>query len=110
MSLNSELRLHGKKYVSLMENIHLTCNATGSIAAPDGVDWFFKGNRISETNEHWAGRLYEINKKPVPGRSLISEIIIEKATMDDTGHYVCRLTKELAEGFKVNVLNGKFLL
>ncbi|XP_060556110.1 zwei Ig domain protein zig-8-like isoform X2 [Ruditapes philippinarum] len=102
-----ELRLQGTKYVSLMENVHLICNATGSSTAPDGVDWFFNGDPINEMNPRWHGRLYEINKKPLPGRSLISEIIIEKATMEDRGHYVCRLTKVLAEGFKVHVLNDR---
>lgn len=100
-----ELSIHGTKYVSLMEKIHLTCNATGSKKAPDGVDWFFHGNVITETKPQWYGRIVKLNKKPLPGRSLISEIIIEKATMNDTGDYVCRLTKELAQGLKVNVLN-----
>lgn len=92
-----------------MEDIHLICNATGSIKAPDGVDWFFNGDVISESNSLWHDRLVNINKKPLPGRSLISELIIKRASMEDTGHYVCRLTKKLAQGFKVHVLNGKYL-
>ncbi|XP_045156864.2 uncharacterized protein LOC123523219 isoform X1 [Mercenaria mercenaria] len=102
-----ELNLYGTEYVSLMENVHLICNATGSKKAPDGVDWFFNGDLISEMNPQWYGRLIEINKKPLPGRSLISELIIEKATMTDRGHYVCRLTKKIAKGFKVHVLNDR---
>lgn len=91
-----------------MENVHLKCNATGSTKAPDGVDWFFNGDVITEKNPQWYGRLVKINRKPLPGRSLISEIIIEKATMADRGYYVCRFTKQLAKGFNVHVLNGKF--
>lgn len=102
-----ELNLYGTEYVSLMEDIHLICNATGSIKAPDGVDWFFNGDVISESNSLWHDRLVNINKKPLPGRSLISELIIKRATMEDRGHYVCRLTKKLAQGFKVHVLNDR---
>ncbi|XP_060562573.1 uncharacterized protein LOC132722149 isoform X8 [Ruditapes philippinarum] len=88
-----EMQLHGTQYLGVTETIHLICNATGLSTAPDGVDWFFNGDLISERNPRWFGRLYKINKKPVPGRSLISEIMIEKATRDDTGHYMCRPLK-----------------
>ncbi|XP_045156860.2 kin of IRRE-like protein 2 isoform X3 [Mercenaria mercenaria] len=99
--------LYGTQYVSIMENIHLTCNATGTTKTPDGVDWFFNGEIITEMNPRWQGRLVEINKKPLPGRSLISELIIERATIGDRGHYVCRLTKHSANGLKVHILNDK---
>ncbi|KAL4228280.1 hypothetical protein ACF0H5_013711 [Mactra antiquata] len=102
-----ELELSGTEYVSLMEDIRLTCNATGATKAPDQVDWFFDGKIISEMNPQFYGRLYKLSDKPSPGRSLISEIIVEKATMADRGIYVCRLTKDLAKGFTVNVLNDK---
>lgn len=106
--LFSELNLVGTEYVSLMGTIHLKCNATGSTTAPDGVDWFFQGQPIHDNNKSWDGRLVELNSKPVPGRTLISELIIKNVQMADGGHYVCRLTKNLAEGFKVHVLNGKY--
>jgi len=90
----------------LYGEIRLICNATGSTTAPDGVDWFFNGEPVTEIKSRWNGRLVELNQKPSPGRTLISELIVKKVTMIDGGHYVCRLTKTLAEGFKVHVLNG----
>lgn len=100
-----ELHLYGTEFVSILEEIHLICNATGADKAPDAVDWFFNGDVISEGNLSWQDRLVITNRKPLPGRSLISELIIKKARMSDTGHYVCRLTKKLAQGIKVLVLN-----
>lgn len=106
----SELELYGTEYVSLMEDIRLVCNATGATKAPEAIDWFFNGDVISEMKPKWYGRLFKLNRRPSPGRTLTSEIIIEKATMADRGHYVCRLTKKLTKGFKVHVLNGNFVL
>ncbi|XP_052792465.1 zwei Ig domain protein zig-8-like isoform X3 [Mya arenaria] len=102
-----ELELTGTEYVSLMEDIRLVCNATGAQTAPDAVDWFFNGEPITDTRGPWQDRLVRLNNKPIPGRSLISELIIKRATMEDRGHYVCRLTKKLAKGFKVHILNDK---
>ncbi|KAH3838280.1 neural cell adhesion molecule 2-like isoform X2 [Dreissena polymorpha] len=98
------LELTGTEYVSLMEDIRLVCNATGAVQAPDSVDWFFDDEPISEMKP---GRVLLLNWKPMPGRSLISELVIKNVTTDDRGHYVCRLTKTLAQGFKVHVLNDK---
>lgn len=100
-----ELSINGTKYVSLMDNIQLTCNATGALQAFDDVDWFFNGELMTETNPRWFQRYTEINHIPVPGRSLISTIIIERATLNDDGNYVCRATSKLADGMKVHVLN-----
>ncbi|XP_052282467.1 uncharacterized protein LOC127879568 isoform X2 [Dreissena polymorpha] len=102
-----EVELTGTEYVSLMEDIRLVCNATGALKAPDSVDWFFNGEPISEMKPEWFGRILQLNRKPIPGRSLISELVIKRVTMGDRGHYVCRLTKKLAQGFKVHILNDK---
>ncbi|XP_052278307.1 leucine-rich repeats and immunoglobulin-like domains protein 1 isoform X3 [Dreissena polymorpha] len=99
-----ELELTGTEYVSIMEDIRLVCNATGALKAPDSVDWFFDGEPISKMKP---GRILQLNSKPMPGRSLISELVIKNVTTDDRGHYVCLLTKTLAQGFKVHVLNDK---
>lgn len=94
-----------------MGKIHLNCTATGSITAPDSVDWYFNGEPISEIkSSKWQGRMIQRNSKLSYGRKLISELIIEKVQMEDRGQFVCRLTKTIAEGFKVHVLNGKYLL
>ena len=96
-----DLTIRGTEYVSLLENIHLVCNATGVGEAPSGIDWFFDGNPIRE----WNPRVEILKHKPVPGRSYISELIVEKVTMADRGNYVCRSSDRIVKGMKVHVLN-----
>ncbi|KAH3843539.1 hypothetical protein DPMN_117059 [Dreissena polymorpha] len=81
-------------------------NATGVLKAPDAVDWFFNGEPISDIKPEWFGRILQLNRKPMPGRSFISELVIKRVTMDDRGQYACRLAKKLAQGFNVHILNG----
>ena len=100
-----ELHLTGNPVVSINDDIHLVCNATGTTVAPDSVDWFFNGQPVAAIPQ-WHDRLVRINDKPLPGRSLISELIIKRATMDDHGHFLCRLTKTLTQTIKVHILNG----
>jgi len=100
-----ELHLTGKSVVSINDDIRLVCNATGATTAPDSVDWFFNGQPVA-ANPQWHDRLVRINDKPVPGRSLISELIIKHATMEDHVHFLCRLTKTLTQSVKVHILNG----
>ena len=90
-----------------MEDINLKCNATNGLKAFDRVDWFFEGEPLRKSKPRWYGRVQELNRKPYPGRSVISELIIEKATMADRGNYVCRATGKLTAGVKVHVLNGR---
>jgi len=92
----SELHLMGNPFVSINDDIRLVCNATGATTAPDSVDWFFNGQPVAASPQ-WHDRLLRINDKPVPGRSLISELIIKHATMEDHVHFLCRLTKTLTQ-------------
>jgi len=101
-----ELHLTGNPVVSINDDIRLVCNATGATAAPDSVDWFFNGQPVG-ANPRWHDRLVRINDKPLPGRSLISELIIKRATMEDHGHFLCRFTKTLTQSINVHILNGK---
>lgn len=96
-----QLSIRGTEYVSLLENIHLICNATGGTKAPSGIDWFFDGNPVTESNP----RVQILKHRPIPGRSYISELIKEKATLKDRGSYVCRSSDRIVQGLKVHVLN-----
>ena len=104
-----ELSINGTEFVSVKKEIKLTCNSTGAERAPEKVDWFFDGQLINQMLPQWYGRLQELNRIPLPGRSLISTLIIERATMADDGNYVCRQTPKLAKGVKVHILNGEAL-
>lgn len=92
--------------------IKLTCNATGAIRAPLEVDWFFYGERIISTQKRWRDRTRIL--KRTKDRSFISDLIVERSTLEDNGNYVCRSTDvgpvyEVTSIF-VNVLSGKLVL
>lgn len=91
--------------------IKLTCNATGAIRAPLEVDWFFYGERIISTQKRWRDRTRIL--KRTKDRSFISDLIVERSTLEDNGNYVCRSTDvgpvyEVTSIF-VNVLSGKLV-
>ncbi|XP_063433100.1 zwei Ig domain protein zig-8-like isoform X1 [Mytilus trossulus] len=100
------IRLTGTAYLDLHQKINLTCNATGLFRAPDDIDWFHDGNIIDQKDKQWGGRL-KIYKRiqDVPGRMLISELIIERSTLDDRGMYVCRSSENEASSFPVSILD-----
>ncbi|KAK3584854.1 hypothetical protein CHS0354_027596 [Potamilus streckersoni] len=101
-----ELIVKGTEYVEQFNDIHLTCNATGVERAPDDIDWFFQGNRIHTSNPKWQNRIQVLKKKPIPGRSIISELIIQGSTTKDQGNYVCRSSDLNFRSVQVHVLNA----
>ncbi|KAJ8303952.1 hypothetical protein KUTeg_017535 [Tegillarca granosa] len=79
------INLTGTEYVDKDQKINLTCNATGADRAPSDIDWFHEGNRIYTNNKKWRNRIEITKYKPeIPGRSLISSLIIERSTLNDT--------------------------
>ena len=101
------MAISGTEFVNQYSDIRLKCNATGMKRAPDGIDWFFNGNRIHMSNPRWYNRIEILNQRPVPGRSYISELIIHRSTVEDMGNYVCRSTDLNVNSIKVHILNGK---
>lgn len=83
--------------------MHLICNATGGSKAPSEIDWFFKGNPITEADP----RVQILKHRPIPGRWFISELVIERVVLADRGDYACRSSDNIIKGMKVHVLNGK---
>ncbi|XP_033749483.1 uncharacterized protein LOC117334131 isoform X2 [Pecten maximus] len=85
------IEIYGAVFINMYQKLNLTCNATGVTRAPSAVDWFHDGHIISSSDKKYAKRLMILNKVPeVPGRSLISTLIIERCTDADKGNYVCR--------------------
>ena len=85
----------------------LQCNATGEYYPPDEMDWFRNGERLS-SQRHRGVRIskqYSISK-----RTFTSVLVINRASMDDDGTYVCRSSNMQITSTKVHVLNGKLLL
>ncbi|XP_060080546.1 fibroblast growth factor receptor-like 1 isoform X2 [Ylistrum balloti] len=85
------IEITGAVFINIYQKLNLTCNATGMTRAPAAVDWFHDGHIINSSDKKYANRLMILNKVPeVPGRSLISTLIIERCTDADKGSYVCR--------------------
>ena len=110
----SEIKIRGTEYVSLFDQIKLVCNATGAYNAPVDIDWFHNGHLISLSDPVWNDRIKIIENNPrVPGRSLISELIVEHSFSHDAGRYVCRSSdlptdRIITDSMDVNVLNSKY--
>lgn len=87
--------------------LHLICNATGLIRAPDAVDWFKDGQRVHPSNDKWMGRVEILKHESFEGKFYVSELIIDHSKMEDSGHYVCRSTDLAVNSVKVHILNGR---
>lgn len=103
-----EVQIFGTEYVNTNSEINLLCNATSAERAPEYVEWFFNGDKIHTSHPHWFGRTEIVNRRPVPGRSYISELIIYRSTIADHGNYVCRSSDLEINSLIVHILNGKF--
>ena len=88
-------------------DINLLCNATSSERAPEYIEWFFNGDKIHTSHPHWSGRTEIVNRRPIPGRSFISELIIHRSIIEDHGNYVCRSSDLEINSLIVHILNGK---
>ncbi|XP_052217692.1 peroxidasin homolog [Dreissena polymorpha] len=100
-----QVTIYGTEYVNEYSNIQLTCNASGVDRAPDDIDWFFDGTKLTTSHPHWYGRLEITKHRPLPGLSYISEITIQHSTLGDSGNYVCRSSDIEVDSLTVHVLN-----
>lgn len=102
--------------------INLTCNATGPERAPESVDWFHEGHKITADRDKWKGRLsihnyygtdygFPMKYQYTPGRSFISRLVINRSMESDAGTYICRSTPNVeTTSIKVHVLNGTYII
>lgn len=101
----------GTEYVDFSHQIQLRCNASGIDQAPEDIDWFYEGVLIDTNNKKWKNRIEITKYKPqVPGKTLVSELTIERSHQDDMGNYVCRSSELDTTSIKVHVLNGTYSL
>jgi len=74
------------------------------------IDWFHKGHVIQTQHHKWRDRAVITQRIPeVPGRSLISELIIEPSQARDAGTYVCRSSNLDTTSITVHILNSSKL-
>lgn len=106
-SIKSALKLSGTEYVNKGEKLHLICNATGAVRAPEAVDWFYEGNRIHPSNPKWRGRVEILKHESFEGKYFTSELIVDQSQLDDKGSYVCRSSDLTVNSITVHVLNAE---
>lgn len=98
--------MSGSKFVEKDDPIHLVCNSSGVLDAPDNLDWFKDGVKITPDGL----RQIKIDKFHVPAtRTLVSVLQIRHSKMDDAGTYVCRSSDLSTTSIKVHVLNGNIV-
>ncbi|ESO87560.1 hypothetical protein LOTGIDRAFT_166440 [Lottia gigantea] len=95
------MTLTGNRFINLGEKVVLLCNATGGHLIPEEIDWFKDGDIIHTELD----KSVRINKKvDLKSRSLISELIVERSKVTDSGTYICRSSNEDIDSLDVTVL------
>lgn len=97
-----QIQITGQQYVERGDSIVLHCNATGEYYPPDEMDWFHDGHRMSSNERIFITKRYSIVR-----RTFTSTLKIKRASMQDSGTYVCRSSNMQITSTKVHVLNGK---
>lgn len=98
------INISGLLHVDKGQSIKLLCNATGTSAPPDVIDWFKDGLQL-QSNEK---KLVSIKKKfSYPDKTMTSELEIQNAQMSDKGTYTCRTSDLQVTSVNVNVLNAE---
>nr|KAG5709939.1 hypothetical protein BaRGS_029981 [Batillaria attramentaria] len=95
------ISVKGKKYVEKGETIHLVCNATGGSQIPEDIDWFKDGSKIDSSRQN---HIVITKYRSLEQRALISDLIIDRSRMKDTGTYICRSSEKEIDSLKVTVL------
>ncbi|WAR00202.1 LRIG1-like protein, partial [Mya arenaria] len=97
-----EISITGTRFVEFGGRIFLSCNASGTVAPPDVLDWFKNGNKVTTKLR----KDVKIDKKiSYSTNTIVSTLVIFNAYMGDTGTYICRSSSLQATDFKVDVLN-----
>jgi hypothetical protein len=84
------------------------CKANGIERAPETVDWFFKGERITISSLQWKTRVEIVESWFPKERSYVSELTIHRSTVGDQGVYLCRSSDLDIASMTVHVSNGKW--
>ncbi|KAK6179596.1 hypothetical protein SNE40_011917 [Patella caerulea] len=95
------ISVQGKEYVEHGDSIVLECNATGGPIIPDDIDWFKNGDKI---DSHKYSNIVVTKYRSLENRALISHLIIDRSTKDDTGTYICRSSLDEINKKTVTVL------
>ncbi|ESO88169.1 hypothetical protein LOTGIDRAFT_165912 [Lottia gigantea] len=95
------ISVKGKEYVEHGDSIVLECNATGGPHIPEDIDWFKNGDKIDSHKYH---NIIVTKFRSLENRALISRLIIDRSTKEDTGTYICRSSLDEINKKTVTVL------
>lgn len=95
--------------MDLYQKINLTCTATGKSRAPEDIDWFHDSHVIQTHDPKWRDKIVIYKYKPeVPGKTLVSNLIIDVSQEEHGGRYLCRSSDKETAFIEVNILVSKY--
>ena len=94
----------GNIHVEIGDTLHMTCNATESDIPLEDIAWFKDGTDLEGSDRV---RIYK--RLSLKGKTIKSDIYIDRVDMSDTGYYLCRTTDHLTTHKHVQVLNSKYV-
>lgn len=97
---HSGIMITGNFHVEIGDTLHMTCNATESDIPLEDIAWFKDGTDLEGSDRV---RIYK--KLSLKGKTIKSDIYIDRVDMSDTGYYLCRTTDHLTTHKHVQVLN-----
>ncbi|KAH3777222.1 lachesin-like [Dreissena polymorpha] len=99
-----EITISREQYVERGEPVTLHCNVTGQHYTPDEIDWFRNGEKVTSEKHR---RVKLLKQLSIAHKTFISILSIDKATMEDSGVYVCRSSNMHIANTKVHVLSAE---
>ncbi|XP_052230707.1 lachesin-like [Dreissena polymorpha] len=100
----TDISISEEQFVERGEPVTLQCNVTGQHYTPDEIDWFRNGEKVTSEKRRGVKLLKHLS---IVHRTFSSILSIEKATMEDSGMYVCRSSNMHIANTKVHVLNAE---
>lgn len=96
------INISGLLHVDKGHNINLVCNASGTTAPPELMQWFKDGLEVMANSRVLIREQYSVTS-----RTITSWLEIKHAQLEDKGTYTCRASDLQVTSVDVNVLNGK---
>lgn len=96
------INISGLLHVDKGHSINLVCNASGTTAPPELMQWFKDGLEVMASSRVLIREQYSVTS-----RTITSWLEIKQAQLEDKGTYTCRASDLQVTSVDVNVLNGK---
>ncbi|XP_041377123.1 zwei Ig domain protein zig-8-like [Gigantopelta aegis] len=96
-----EIAMKGKEFVEMGEQIRLSCKASGGPQIPEEMDWFKDGDKIDMKKYK---NVLITKYRSLAERALVSELLIDRSRIHDSGTYICRSSSDEIDSIKVTVL------